>query len=391
MRKKKNFANAVMLFLILIIAVSGVLTVGKIQGWFEKKDNVLMKSAVVRGVTNIERKGIWYTLNADAVLQKEDTAETKNGAQIRIALQENDYLTLNERTQIKIIECSEEQVSVKVLQGEIFGNVQEYNGVFAVEYEGHKAELNDAVFSVNVQNGSSNLNLYAGNISVCLKNDVQTQVEAGEVLSVVQNEDGAISYEIREFSVESLNEFQIAQAQKGQNRIELCFDNEKLQGVLDVRAAEKQAEQDYPGSLATAQTEKINICTISIVCDTILDNMESLDKGKEAYVPDNGTILVTSNVEFEEGETVFDVLKRVCEYAGIQLEYSWTPMYDNYYVEGINHLYEFDCGNESGWMYKVNGWFPNYGGSAYSLKDGDSIVWCYTCKGLGADVGGVAY
>lgn len=219
MRKKKNFANAVMLFLILIIAVSGVLTVGKIQGWFEKKDNVLMKSAVVRGVTNIERKGIWYTLNADAVLQKEDTAETKNGAQIRIALQENDYLTLNERTQIKIIECSEEQVSVKVLQGEIFGNVQEYNGVFAVEYEGHKAELNDAVFSVNVQNGSSNLNLYAGNISVCLKNDVQTQVEAGEVLSVVQNEDGAISYEIREFSVESLNEFQIAQAQKGQNRI----------------------------------------------------------------------------------------------------------------------------------------------------------------------------
>lgn len=391
MRKKKNFANAVMLFLLLIIAVSGVLTVGKIQGWFEKKDNVLMKSAVVRGVTNIERKGIWYTLNADAVLQKEDTAETKNGAQIRIALQENDYLTLNERTQIKIIECSEEQVSVKVLQGEIFGNVQEYNGVFAVEYEGHKAELNDAVFSVNVQNGSSNLNLYAGNISVCLKNDVQTQVEAGEVLSVVQNEDGAISYEIREFSVESLNEFQIAQAQKGQNRIELCFDNEKLQGVLDVRAAEKQAEQDYPGSLATAQTEKINICTISIVCDTILDNMESLDKGKEAYVPDNGTILVTSNVEFEEGETVFDVLKRVCEYAGIQLEYSWTPMYDNYYVEGINHLYEFDCGNESGWMYKVNGWFPNYGGSAYSLKDGDSIVWCYTCKGLGADVGGVAY
>lgn len=391
MRKKKNFANAVMLFLILIIAVSGVLTVGKIQGWFENKDDVLMKSAVVKGVTNIERKGIWYTLNADAVLQKEDTAETKNGAQIQIALQENDYLTLNERTQIKIIECSEEQVSVKVLQGEIFGNVQEYNGVFAVEYEGHKAELNDAVFSVNVQNGSSNLNLYAGNISVCLKNDVQTQVEAGEVLSVVQNEDGAISYEIREFSVESLNEFQIAQAQKGQNRIELCFDNEKLQGVLDVRAAEKQAEQDYPGSLATAQTEKINICTISIVCDTILDNMESLDKGKEAYVPDNGTILATSNVEFEEGETVFDVLKRVCEYAGIQLEYSWTPMYDNYYVEGINHLYEFDCGNESGWMYKVNGWFPNYGGSAYSLKDGDSIVWCYTCKGLGADVGGVAY
>ena len=117
--------------------------------------------------------------------------------------------------------------------------------------------------------------------------------------------------------------------------------------------------------------------------------MENLDDGKEAYVPANGTILATSSVEFEEGETVFDVLTRVCEYAGIQIEYSWTPMYNSYYIEGINHLYEFDCGPESGWMYKVNEWFPNYGCSAYNLKNGDEIVWCYTCNGLGADVGEV--
>lgn len=53
----------------------------------------------------------------------------------------------------------------------------------------------------------------------------------------------------------------------------------------------------------------------------------------------------------------------------------------------INHLYEFDCGVESGWMYKVNEWFPNYGCSAYELKGGEDIVWCYTCNGLGEDVG----
>ena len=85
---------------------------------------------------------------------------------------------------------------------------------------------------------------------------------------------------------------------------------------------------------------------------------------------------------------MFDVLKRVCEYRGIQLEYSWSPMYNSYYVEGIHHLYEFDCGIESGWMYKVNGWFPNYGCSSYTLSENEDIVWCYTCKGLGADVGG---
>ena len=37
-------------------------------------------------------------------------------------------------------------------------------------------------------------------------------------------------------------------------------------------------------------------------------------------------------------------------------------------------------------MYKVNGWFPNYGCSSYYLKDGDVIEWVYTCD-LGKDVG----
>lgn len=56
------------------------------------------------------------------------------------------------------------------------------------------------------------------------------------------------------------------------------------------------------------------------------------------------------------------------------------------YVEGINNLYEFDCGQLSGWMYNVNGWFPNYGCSKYTVQDGDVINWVYTCN-LGKDVG----
>jgi len=134
-----------------------------------------------------------------------------------------------------------------------------------------------------------------------------------------------------------------------------------------------------------------NICTITILCDAILSKFDILQKGKEAYVPENGYVLETTQVKFEEGETVFEVLKRVCEQNDIQLEYSWTPVYDNYYIEGINHLYEFDCGNESGWMYKVNGWFPNYGCSSYPIENGDDIVWCYTCSGRGEDVGGKVY
>ena len=128
-------------------------------------------------------------------------------------------------------------------------------------------------------------------------------------------------------------------------------------------------------------------CTITIVCPTIFDNLNSLNAEKAPFVPKDGTILPSTQVTFTEGETVFDVLRRVCDAAQLQIEYSYTPLYESYYIEGINHLYEFDCGPESGWMFKVNEWFPNYGCSAYTLKDGDDIVWCYTCTGLGADVG----
>ena len=38
-------------------------------------------------------------------------------------------------------------------------------------------------------------------------------------------------------------------------------------------------------------------------------------------------------------------------------------------------------------MYKVNEWFPNYGVSAYTVKDGDVIDFLYTCHGYGTDVG----
>ena len=132
-------------------------------------------------------------------------------------------------------------------------------------------------------------------------------------------------------------------------------------------------------------TEKL--CTITIRCDTILDNVDSLEAAKLPYVPENGEILPVTTVEFTPGETVFEVLQRVCQASDLQLEYSWTPLYDSYYIEGINHLYEFDCGFESGWMYKVNGWFPNYGCSAYTLQGGEEIVWAYTCVGLGTDLG----
>jgi len=133
--------------------------------------------------------------------------------------------------------------------------------------------------------------------------------------------------------------------------------------------------------------EKTYTCTFSIECSTILNNLDMLDPDKLEIVPSNGVILVKTTVTFYEGESVFDVLQRVCREKGIHMESSWTPIYNSAYIEGIHNLYEFDCGELSGWMYKVNGWYPNYGCSRYQLKDGDVVEWRYTCD-LGNDVGG---
>ena len=145
--------------------------------------------------------------------------------------------------------------------------------------------------------------------------------------------------------------------------------------------------QAEPENNQTADNQNpVHTCTISIECSTILNNWDDLRQSKAEFVPSDGWILYPSEVEYTEGETVFDVLKRVCNDVGIHMASRYTPMYGSYYIEGINQLYEFDCGQNSGWMYCVNGWFPNYGCSSYTVEDGDVIEWRYTCD-LGSDVG----
>ncbi len=127
--------------------------------------------------------------------------------------------------------------------------------------------------------------------------------------------------------------------------------------------------------------------SLTIRCDTLAADLSKLrDKSLEAYVPADGIILSLSEVKVKKGETVYDVLDRVCRDKGIHMEAVYTPSYGADYIEGINYLYEFDAGEQSGWMYKVNGAFPNYGCSDYVLADGDSIVWAYTCD-MGRDLG----
>ena len=127
-------------------------------------------------------------------------------------------------------------------------------------------------------------------------------------------------------------------------------------------------------------------CTISISCGMILNNLDKCNKDKIELVPEDGWLLEPTEVVFYGGESVFNVLQRTCRQKKIHREFSNTPIYNRAYIEGIGNIYERDVGDLSGWMYSVNGWFPNYGCGRYALKDGDVIEWVYTCD-LGADVG----
>ena len=147
--------------------------------------------------------------------------------------------------------------------------------------------------------------------------------------------------------------------------------------LLLVGCAGKQSEKT---------TEKELACALSVRCDTVLENIEKLDKEKAEIVPRDGMIFAEKEVVFYEGESVFNVLLREMKQNKIHLEFTDTPIYNSAYIEGIANLYEFDCGELSGWMYCVNGVFPGFGCSQYELKDGDKIEWLYTCD-LGRDIG----
>ena len=139
-----------------------------------------------------------------------------------------------------------------------------------------------------------------------------------------------------------------------------------------------------PESVAAPEGSTV---TISISCAAILDHMDWLDPDKAELIPEDGWILPPTVLPLEEGESVFDVLLRVTREQKIHMEYSEAPLYGSAYIEGIHNLYEFDCGEVSGWMYAVNGWYPNYGCSGYKLEPGDVVEWRFTCDG-GDDIGG---
>lgn len=420
-RKRAKISNIVMVVLIAVIAACAVMAVGHLKGWFGGNDqNSVLTAEKISGVANIERSGVGYSLKENVPLKKGDIVETESGSAVTVSADRHNMVSVNEKSEFAVSAEQKDDIALEMKHGEMFADSPEPGKSFGIEVDSNTVLAGEAdtgsregaVFAVSAQTGSSTVSVFGGELKVIVEDGTEKQLSEGQTLSIVHDSEGRLTAEIGELKIESMDDFMLEQALECDSSDRLCFKADEINKVREKRSAEKAeakaAAEKQEGISGQSGSESSNSagssggsssgggsgsgsvksCTIEIRCDTILNNMNDLTPGKSGYVPANGVIFATSRVEFTDGETVFEVLKRACSYAGIQLEYSYTPMYGSYYIEGINNLYEFDCGEQSGWMYKVNGWFPNYGCSSYTLKDGDTIVWCYTCNGLGADVGG---
>lgn len=135
-------------------------------------------------------------------------------------------------------------------------------------------------------------------------------------------------------------------------------------------AGTKQPAAAAPSAAAThppATAAPVNAVTLSITGDK-----------------EHGVILAPAAYEIEKNETALELLKRITRKQKIQMEYQGSKTFA--YVEGIDNLYEYDHGAESGWMYKVNGEFPSAASGSWIVKPGDTIEWLYTLD-LGQDLG----
>lgn len=150
-------------------------------------------------------------------------------------------------------------------------------------------------------------------------------------------------------------------------------------------SAPDPSQTTTPDTSSSSQ-EDVLTCSLTINCATILDNLDKLATGKEPLVPSDGSLLSLTDVVFEEGDSVFDILQRELKNQNMHMEFSISPMYGSAYIEGLCNLYEFDCGELSGWEFSVNGQFESCSCSEYFPSSGDIIAWVYTCDN-GRDVG----
>ena len=153
-----------------------------------------------------------------------------------------------------------------------------------------------------------------------------------------------------------------------------------LIAVLIVRNTDISTKESYYSGAGSGDAGTVGAVTLTIRCDTIVGESSE-------FIPEDGAILEKKEYGIREGESVYDLLVEAVRENGIHMENKKTSVgaHGAYYISGINHIYEYEYGELSGWMYYVNGEAPSVGCGEYILQDGDEVAWLYT-REIGRDI-----
>lgn len=148
--------------------------------------------------------------------------------------------------------------------------------------------------------------------------------------------------------------------------------------LLDIRSPEEYYSGENQGSL---------LVEISAECTTVLTKMDDIDSAVNPpeLIPEDGVVISRCEVSLPEGATAFDALIEAARQQRVRVDYTGASSMGTY-VSGIGGIYEFGFGGLSGWMYRVNGEFPDVSSADITLNPGDVVEFVYTCD-LGHDVG----
>lgn len=147
--------------------------------------------------------------------------------------------------------------------------------------------------------------------------------------------------------------------------------------LLDIRTPEEYYSESGGGPVRV---------TVLAECSTVLSHMDIIDPAVNSpeVVPEDGVIIARCEVSLPEGATAFDALAAAARKQRVRVDYTGSAY--GTYVRGIGYVTEFGFGELSGWMYTVNGKFPDVSVSDRVLESGDMVEFRYTCD-LGRDVG----
>ncbi|MBO1005552.1 DUF4430 domain-containing protein [Pseudogracilibacillus auburnensis] len=194
-------------------------------------------------------------------------------------------------------------------------------------------------------------------------------------------------------------------------------DSSQISFDLDVQSGENNiviTATDNEGNTATKQ--------LTVYGDIVDGVIGTAQISVEATTIGLGYIIAPEQVEIYQGENGAHVIDRLFDKHGINYDYTGSHKHSFYlaaiYKSGlitnpvipadlaelverdmerfdpadynsVDSLGEFDFTNGSGWMYSVNGNYPNVGFADYKFKDGDVVRIRFTLA-YGADIGGGA-